>query len=113
LCFAIADQIPSCILFYPYGTPKEIKAEAKAVIVQSGGKILYEYSKYLHFTSSAISSLAGLVNTCSAPDSPIENFNGFAATIPPKAVDSVRKLGNPQINEDQIMQLDGEKGSDF
>jgi hypothetical protein len=47
LCFAIADQIPSYILFYPYGTPEEIKAEAKAVIIQSGGKIMYEYSKYL------------------------------------------------------------------
>lgn len=53
------------------------------------------------------------MNKYAAPDSPTENFNGLAATIPAKAMDNVRKLGNPQINEDQIMQLDGQKGFDF
>lgn len=59
LYLAIADQILSCILFYPYGTLEEIEAEAKAVIIQSEGRIKYEYSKYLHShpPRSAISSL--------------------------------------------------------
>lgn len=62
-CFAsvaIADVIPSYILYYPGGTPEATKAEAKDIILKSGGQILYEYSKFfaqkvkLHHTRKLI-----------------------------------------------------------
>jgi hypothetical protein len=40
-----------------------------------------------------------------------ENVNGFAATIPTEAMERVRKLGNPQINREEILQLHGSKAN--
>lgn len=39
-------------------------------------------------------------------------MNGFAATIPKEVMESVKSLGDPQINEDRVSHLDGKSGSD-
>ncbi|QDS69260.1 hypothetical protein FKW77_002143 [Venturia effusa] len=71
-------KIPSYTVFYTYDTPEETKSEAKRIIEDGGGCILYEY----------------------------KNFNGFAATIPTSVMELVQSMGDPTINPEQVYQLD-------
>ncbi|TID13102.1 hypothetical protein E2P81_ATG09831 [Venturia nashicola] len=80
-CFssaAIAGVIPSYILYYLPEVTAETKAQAKDAIVSGGGQILYEY----------------------------QSFNAMAATIPNEVMDTVKSLGEPQVVEDHVYQLD-------
>ena len=45
---AIAAPLEVYIFFYPPGTPEATKVEAKNLIANNGGRVIYDYSVYIH-----------------------------------------------------------------